>query len=800
MSIESYFKKKPKSRDSSATVSSETSITTTCTSTLQPQCTAFDEGRTENGEDIGEPQATSIGPEKNTKGEPCGLAASSLLDKPNQPKNFIFPKKPYGKQNRSFQKVWFEEYPWLHYSEEKDVAYCYICINQNIRGNLTSAKNLEKAFISTGYSNWKKALLRFKEHQSSECHNVAVHYEMVIPKTQPDIAEITNAAIKKTRLENRQCFAKVIESLQYLARQGIAIRGTEDDKESNFVQLLKLRSKDDISLTKWIESKGDNYCSHDIQNEILGIMANQVIRSLVSDIGRDYFSTMCDEYTDIANKEQLTFCLRWVDQHLEAHEDFIGFYGVPDIAATTITSAIQDILARINLSLSRCRGQCYDGASNMLGKKSGVAQRIQALQPKAVATHCHGHSLNLGMKDTVKSCKLLSDTLNTAKELVTLIKYSPKRENMLGEVKDNIVEEEDKGFDEKAVGGILKLCPTRWTVRAACFERILANYGSLLKTWEVSLGTNLVSEVRARIIGCESQMKRFEFFFGLSLSQRIFAHTDNLSKTLQSPRMSAASGQHLARLTTETLENIRNEESFNAFYDAVLIKVKQHPEVSDPVVPRKRRIPQRYEPGSAAPEYPVTARDHYRQIFYEAMDLAISSIRERFNQPAFKVYASLENLLLKAAKGEDIEVEMKDLQAKYEEDVNISRLDAQLVTYKVLMQGKDFRCFQDVLIALKDLQLHEKLLINEVIVVAKLIYVNPATSATGERSFSTARRIKTWLRSTMTQDRLNHLSVLNTHKERLDSLQLHDIANQFVALNENRHNKFGKFTPDDFSR
>ena len=40
------------------------------------------------------------------------------------------------------------------------------------------------------------------------------------------------------------------------------------------------------------------------------------------------------------------------------------------------------------------------GASNMMGKKSGVSTQIKALQPKALETHCHGHSLNLAIKDT----------------------------------------------------------------------------------------------------------------------------------------------------------------------------------------------------------------------------------------------------------------------------------------------------------------------------------------------------------------------------------------------------------------
>ena len=122
----------------------------------------------------------------------------------------------------------------------------------------------------------------------------------------------------------------------------------------------------------------------------------------------------------------MTICLRWISENLEAHEDFIGFYQIPDIKADTITSVIKDALIRLQLSLNECRGQCYDGAGNMLGKKSGTAQQILALQPKAFITHCRAHSLSLGVKSVVKDCKLLSDTMSTAKELVTLIKVSPK--------------------------------------------------------------------------------------------------------------------------------------------------------------------------------------------------------------------------------------------------------------------------------------------------------------------------------------------------------------------------------------
>ena len=99
----------------------------------------------------------------------------------------------------------------------------------------------------------------------------------------------------------------------------------------------------------------------------------------------------------------------------------------------------------------------------------------------------------------------------------------------------------------------------------------------------------------------------------------------------------------------------------------------------------------------------------------------------------------------------------------------------------------------------QDLQPIERQLIDHVIVFCKLIYVNPATSATGERSFSTARLNKKWLRSKMLAIRFNHLWILNTRKDRFDKLCLVSVANSFVSLNENHERNVGKFTTADLS-
>ena len=80
-------------------------------------------------------------------------------------------------------------------------------------------------------------------------------------------------------------------------------------------------------------------------------MANHVIHDLVSEIRGGCFSIICNEYTDISNKEQLIICIRWVDKELEAYEDFLGFYNVPDVRVETIVLAIKDVLLKLQLSL-----------------------------------------------------------------------------------------------------------------------------------------------------------------------------------------------------------------------------------------------------------------------------------------------------------------------------------------------------------------------------------------------------------------------------------------------------------------
>lgn len=67
------------------------------------------------------------------------------------------------------------------------------------------------------------------------------------------------------------------------------------------------------------------------------------------------------------------------------------------------------------------------------------------------------------------------------------------------------------------------------------------------------------------------------------------------------------------------------------------------------------RVPRRFEQGDAAAEYPypTTPNDRYRQIYYEALDLSVCTIDSRFNQPGYKIYSCMEELLINVIQKKD---------------------------------------------------------------------------------------------------------------------------------------------------
>ena len=102
-------------------------------------------------------------------------------------------------------------------------------------------------------------------------------------------------------------------------------------------------------------------------------------------------------------------------------------------------------------------------------------------------------------------------------------------------------------------------------------------------------------------------------------------------------------------------------------------------------------------------------------------------------------------------------------------------------------------CFWDILDKVESLPKGQLCLLPNAVKILELLLVNPATTVTPERSFSLARRIKTWLRSTSTAARFNSLSILHAHKSVTDSIDLVEVANEFTSKCDSTKRIFGRF-------
>ena len=156
-----------------------------------------------------------------------------------------------------------------------------------------------------------------------------------------------------------------------------------------------------------------------------------------------------------------------------------------------------------------------------------------------------------------------------------------------------------------------------------------------------------------------------------------------------------------------------------------------------------------------------------------------------------KTYGKLQALLLKAATSKPYEEELQFVLSFYASDFDPLLLPTHLQIFSQTFKPDGEVRVMDLLSFFRGCTPGQLDLMSQVSKLVRLLLVMPATNAESERSFSAVRRIKTYLRSTMSQQRLNHLMLLNVHKSHTDDLSLVDIANNFIANNKHRKQFFG---------
>ena len=204
----------------------------------------------------------------------------------------------------------------------------------------------------------------------------------------------------------------------------------------------------------------------------------------------------------------------------------------------------------MNNSLSKCRSQCYDRYSTMIGQKAGVVKQIKDIEEKALFTLCYIRALNLAVGDAIKNSEIIKEALETTHEITKIIKKSPKRDPKLHAIKNKV--KVISNTEEDHTEAIVLLCLTRWTVRRKFFNSIMSNYTYLKELLEWAVKNCSDTEMKACIRGVNVYMKTFDYVYGVYLGELILRYSDNLSKTLQSPTLSAVQGQDCANKTKLT--------------------------------------------------------------------------------------------------------------------------------------------------------------------------------------------------------------------------------------------------------
>jgi hypothetical protein len=153
---------------------------------------------------------------------------------------------------------------------------------------------------------------------------------------------------------------------------------------------------------------------------------------------------------------------------------------------------------------------------------------------------------------------------------------------------------------------------------------------------------------------------------------------------------------------------------------------------------------------------------------------------------------------ISSANKEDYEEDLEFICNFYGNDFDQALLNMQLgILASSLPDVQSLYDLYDLVQYLRGLSDGQNALLSEVCTLTSLILVMPATNAVSERSFSTLRVVKNYLRSTMEQLRLNNVMILRVHSDCTDSLNLIEIGNEFVKGSDHRENIFGKFVETD---
>lgn len=624
---------------------------------------------------------------------------------------------------------------------------------------------------------FKDAINDFKNHQKTEYHLLSVQRanDFLInfeSRNEKTVDLLIDQQKKRIIESNKKRLVPIIKTILFCARNNLPLRG---HRETGSLSLDSVRSSciggeqgvlrallafrmdsGDKDLIGHFDTSPKNctMISPKIQNQIIEVIGDIIIEKIVDRIRQfRYFSLLCDETTDISTIEQMTVCIRYVDMsRFIIREDFIGFVKMTSTTGIAIKNAIIQKLEKIGLSVDNLRGQGYDGGANMSGKHNGVQSLILNEQPLAFFTHCFSHSLNLCLS---KACNISSikNMMGIVSSVAAFFSASAKRAGIL-----KLVIETDVDDQRNRKRKLLTLCETRWIERHDALITFKQLYVYVVRALEnISHEANPESSSKATLY--LNSVTKCDFLISLEVAVTCFAYTLELSISLQSKQQDLSKALSDVMVISSALKELR--ENADKHFKQIFKDVSDLAKLANVEICMPRtcdRQTHRVNINSKDPETYFKV-----SVFLPFLDFIVQALHVRFDQRLSDIIP-LEGLIPSnfSMYDDDTILKAADIYAKDLPGNDSSILKAELHIWRCQWKNKELKPNS----AIETLP-HCSNVLSNIKILLQLFATLPVTSATPERTFSTLKRLKTYLRSTMTEERLNGLALANINKNEL---------------------------------
>lgn len=723
---------------------------------------------------------------ENSIAEPTDLS-SCISYGPRQPHLKVFPFRKYGDRNRNFQSSWYALYPWLEYSAETDSAFCFACR----KFGTSHMKETEKlSFVNTGYSNWKRATENhsgLKKHENSLCHKNCMvsweSYKQMQIMENTSVASQLSAAHAKEVKKNREYIMEIADVLRLTATQGIAQRGHDESASStnqgNFLEILHHVAKRDPELKKRLDSgpKNAKYTHHTVQNSILHIFSHLTVVAISNEVKEaKYFAVIADESKDISKTEQLSIVIRYC-LNGQVHERFLGFHPAEKLDASSLVSYIKLTLTKCQIDLHNCVAQAYDGANVMSGSCNGVQALFKKEVPQAIYVHCFNHRLNLVIVDACKSIKTARNFFLILQKLYIFLSGSVTHIAFLKA-------QEKLGISKTE---LKQLSDTRWTCQFSSCSAVKKTFPAILVTL-----FQCRSENNDRGVTAEGLLKELnlQFLFNLCFFYELLKQLKIASDYLQHKQSDIANAITVIQTCIDKFSEMRNcQDEFDKIWKECRTIADNNNIGSESECTRPTKLPAYLKEfiteNPHAEEISLSCPEHYRlRVLIPVLDTVINEMARRFtdNSSVLEGICALEpdnKSFLDMSK-------LKCFAEHYSSDVDSVEMEVKLLP-KLIKRYKEENKYEiHTLPQLLTLLTEYRLAFHELHKMAVIAVTIPVSSASCERSFSCLRRLKSYLRNTMANERISDLALLAVEKETVKQVDLAAVVEAFDSEHQNR--------------